>query len=367
MIRRFNAGTESNKAARVAARNVRALDARSPLLPCAVGLLIGAAAILTGAPKASAQVAVPSIVPYNFVTENPAAMRWGTPSRVGIAYTQAQQTTSPATKHDNFEGYGAGFRLGGEYFALGAEGYHEESTNKPFSNPETQDNSAAGLAVGLWHWLALGASETTGTQKSVDLTSVGQPLPTLKITNDESLAGISIRLGTWLFLGGASGQQKGKFTDNLPSIPATVNATLTSDVTKYGVGIRTGGSIVTHLEAYEIDTSKPNISGFSSTSALITQSNLSSSISKQTQQTGVAEINLGGFLLSYSTSHFTQDSPQPTVDQQAAVIGYAPFSGLTVVLRGLQSVTKQHTSTSAISSTTYNQYAVALTYLFAAK
>jgi hypothetical protein len=317
------------------------------------------AGLFIAAPSGFAQVAAPSLVPFSFVTENPAAMQWGTPSRVGAASLQAQQVTSPSSSNDNFGGYSGGFRIVGKHFSVAAEGEHLESTNKPYGPSESQDTVEGAIAVGLWDWLAIGAGQSNFLSNTVSPNNTNSvSTSTSSIGLDSTQGGISIRIGEWFFLGGGGGQESGSLKVNVSTLGQTT-ANALRNVTKYGVGIRTGGSVLTHFEFYEIDRTKFS---FSSASGPLT-AQVPTFSSKETQQTGVAEVNFGGFLLAYLASHTARDSGFNTTDEQQAAIGYAPVTGFTVVIFGTQTV-EHEPSGLTYGTITFTKYGLALTYLF---
>ena len=295
---------------------------------------------LMAASIAHAQVAAPSLVPFTFVTENPAAMQWGAPSRVGLAYAQAQAVTDPKSLNDNFDGYLGGLRLVGSRFSFAGEGSHFESSNKPYSVNEGEDTARGALAVRLGDIFSFGIGQQHSELKlwSPNLSNL------LQTTYDQTHGGFTFRFGEWFFLGAGGGQESvsGK------NLTTTLGSFSTSrDVYKYGVGIRTGGTILTHFEYYVVDKTK------------FANSTLNGG--HETDRTAVAELNLGGFLLAYSTTHYEFDTS--SADTDTADIGYAPYTGLTIVLHGEVTKGKDPTAT-LYPSTTTTRTGLAITYLF---
>jgi hypothetical protein len=185
-------------------------------------------------------VAVPSLIPFTFFSENPAVIQWGAPSRVGVQVFQAQQVTDPSTVKDNFQGYAGGVRGVWEYFSIAAEGSHQESTNKPFGPTETTDYGAAAIAVGLGrHFsIGLGTEHTEYGFSGFHIYKMMQVNQTK--TFDTPVAGLTVRLGEWLFLGGAIGREMFSLNNR---ITPTSNLPDQRDVYKYGAAIRAGGTV----------------------------------------------------------------------------------------------------------------------------
>lgn len=305
-------------------------------LVLALLFLIGLAA------PATAQVAAPALTPFSFVTENPAAMQWGTPSRIGAGLTTGQTVTNPVSpSHDNGSGVDGGLRLVGARFSIAAEAGELQSDNKPNNNQAEYQNTARGaLGVRLGDHLALGIG-----QSNEESQGAGIMAPT-RVTLATPQFGASIRLGEWFFLGGALGTDYIKFEDQAN---AKNDFSTTRNVYKYGVGIRTAGSIRTHLEYYVVDRSR------------FTESSLPGG--RDNARTGVAEFNFGGFLIGYATTHVERDQGQPTTDIDRGDIGYAPFAGLTIVARG-QVETDKLPAGAPYKTQTLTTYTLALTYLF---
>ena len=191
---------------------------------------------------ASAQVAAPALNPYSFVTDNPAVMQWGTPSRIGASYAQAQTVTDPTSVTDNFDGMGVGGRYVGPRFSAAADYTRLDSSNTPYNTgAEYHEIAQAALGVRLGDHLALGIGQQNDTQRVP-----AQPgVSAVRHNHETPQVGLSIRLGEWFFLGGSDGTESSKFEDLAAS---TNNMNTSRDVYTYGAGIRTGGSILTHCE-----------------------------------------------------------------------------------------------------------------------
>lgn len=170
---------------------------------------LGLACWLGWAWPAAGQVAAPSLTPFSFVTENPAAMQWGSPSRIGAGYSQGQSVTNPASPdHDNFSGQEGGARLVGSLFSLALDASQLQSDNKPNNNQSEFTNTARGaLGVRLGKHVALGIG-----QADEQIQSPGASAPT-RVTLQTPQYGVSLRLDEWFFLGGALGTESYKFED----------------------------------------------------------------------------------------------------------------------------------------------------------
>jgi hypothetical protein len=316
------------------------------------GLVLMGSVLAGTSHEAAAQVAAPSLVPFTFTTENPAAIQWGGPSRIGIGAGQQQVTASSGfTDNPNYTASGAGVRLVGERFSVSADTVRFDRVHKPATVPtgetdNSEDDNGA-IAAKLGSHLALGLGHSVNEQQSA-----GAIQPT-RIREITSQAGLSLRLGEWFFLGGSTGRDVVNYKD---FATATNDFHTQRDVTKYGVGIRTGGAVLTHLEYYVVDKQKYA----DRTSPLLVAANFGSG--HETSRTGVAEFNFRGLLLGYSTTHTELDTGGPTVDSDIADIGWAPYTGLTVVAHAQVSKFK---SPSPAFTLTGSLYAVTVTYLFA--
>ena len=306
------------------------------------------AATLLFAVTAWGQVAAPSLTPFDFVPENPAVMQWGSPSRIGAAAGQAQAVTTPSSTNpnpakvnDDYSLTGGGIRLVGRYVSAAAQYSELDSTTRPNNLAEYYQNAGAALAFRLSRSLAVGAGQINQTSRW------SQPGGSLRQDDQIPQLGLGLRLGEWFYLGGAAGEDYATYKDSLT--PAN-NFRTWHDVFKYGVGIRTSGTLVAHLEYYVVDYER------------YAKRNLVYA-GKLTANTGVAEFNLGGFLLGYTMTHTDRYSDAPATDTQRLDIGYAPFNGLSVVARG-QMDTQKYSASSGINNITTNTYAVLITYLF---
>ncbi len=314
---------------------------RAGLLASTLSPLLLAALLLAGAGSAQAQVAAPSLVPFGFVTENPAVMQWGAPSRVGVAYGQFQQTLDPPVGPAlNDTLYSAGIRLVGNYLSAAVDGTHTE-TSGVASFTANSDTLNGALGVRLGPMVTFGVAQNSRTVKVT-----GDPSPESDQVDAPGI-GVSVRLGEWFFLG--AGEAREYLSQTVTGVtPGTL--TTYRDIEKYGIGIRTGTTVLMHLEYYYIgrtnynDPILPNTIFFSG---------------KETQGVGVAEFIFGPILVGYRQSHVDRNSGEPTTDLQVADLGWAPRLGLSVTLHG----EVQQEKAAAFTNTT-TTYAVAAAYLF---
>ncbi len=299
---------------------------------------------------ASAQVAAPALNPYTFVTENPAVMQWGSPSRIGVSYAQAQTVTDPSSVTDNFDGMGVGGRYVGPRFSAAADYTRLDSSNTPFNTgAEYRETAQAALGVRLGDHLALGIGQQNDTQRAPNVPGVSA----VRHTHETPQGGLSIRMGEWFFLGGSGGTETYKFEDLMDS---SNNLNTSRDVYTYGVGIRTGGTVMTHFEYYVVDKSS-----WGNSNALLNSSIVPG---RENSRTGVIELNWGGALIGYSATHTERDTGVDTTDNYRAELGWAPPTGVTVVVLG--DVRRDSLpSGSFINSVTTTTYRLAITYMFA--
>ncbi|HUJ75253.1 MAG TPA: hypothetical protein VL359_10360, partial [bacterium] len=291
---------------------------RCGLVPWSAGAL--GALLLAGAPPpACGQFAAPSIVPFTFVTPNPAAMQWGAPSSVGAAESQSQQVSGAQGDKQNFLGAAAGLRLVGDYVSAAVEGSHEESRFQGL-NSHT-DLYAGALGLRLNDLLTLGIGQTHQDVRqgiSASPAPFNLPQQNAGLDGDSPALGLSLRLGETFFIGAAEARDYVKFTD-LSYLPGPPVTTYRNQVL-YGLGFRWGGAVLAHLEAYGIDKADyvdPAVVG-----------------GKETVRGGTLEFNIHGFLLAYNLSHTDRDAGFNSTDHGVLDIGYAPRQGLSIVAHG---------------------------------
>lgn len=293
-----------------------------------VGLL--ALLLAWGAPWAWAQVAVPEIGPgsvrtydsrltvlpsNSIVPENPAALRWGGPSRVVAGGLRGAASTATAGGSTSYNGTFAGLRAVGQMGAFAASTTHTTVKFPVAATLPRREKWMDSLALAFSYpgQLAWGVS---ATHYHADSTP-GYP-PIASINQEDShgwTAGFSWRMGEHLFLGGGYGEDKadlkGAYTGRTDRRHGMV-----------GVGLRGGGTLVWHLEAdrfrYDDNTDPAGLvrlPGY-----------------EVTQYT--AEGILGSWTLTYS-GYKLQDTtgPAPQVQGYSADFGFTPLYGLNLAWR----------------------------------
>jgi hypothetical protein len=308
----------------------------------AVAWLAAGLALLCMSGAASGQVAAPPLTPFSFVTDNPAAMQWGTPSRIGAAYSKGELVTDPVTVKDNSEGGSAGVRLVDRPAAGALEYSRIESTTRPFNQSEYNDTVRAALAIGLGKQISLGVGQTN------EQIETGGVSGQLRDSLETPVYGVTLRPVEWLYLGGAGGKESVKH-DNL-NFPAA-NYRTTRDIYMYGLGIRAGSDSAaqTHIEYYVKDRGK--------------YADASIAGGRETSRTAVAELAVASFLAGIAVTHTERDTGFPTSDETRVELGLVPTRGYALVVRR-QETTDTFPAGAAILSRTASVYTIAIMYQF---
>jgi hypothetical protein len=294
-----------------------------------------AAGLFWAAGTAWGQVAAPPLTPGTFALENPAAIKWGSPSRVGILGGNLNIDNNPGGPDVKATGFTAGVRLVGGMFAVAAEASQFKSEDVTIIWPGTtipvtahlkSDTQNIQAAVQLGNHIALGAGQRTENARNEGTSPV--PLPPLSRTlvGDEekkvtATAGVSLRLGEWFFIGAAGGQEKRDHTD----LYSDVSDSATRDVTSAGVGVRTGSTVLFHAEGYVIDKAK-----FPAATPPV----LRSPDERQTTG-GTVEFIVGRVLLGYNAEHTNfpnVNDDKDKADAQTVVVGWVPRTGLSIAV-----------------------------------
>ncbi len=250
------------------------------------------------------QIAAPSLVPGTFSSENPAAIKWGAPSRIGAAVVSQRDVDTPGNQKTDYAGASGGFRLVGETLALGAEGLHLEDLESNLH--DVRDFASAALALQTGNSIAWGLGYNSGKQT----------LNTVKTESREPNLGISLRLGEVWFVGGTVGRESLSSKDAL--IPA-LNFYGDRDVLRAGIGFRRGGTVLMHVEAFAIskldyDTKFGKFAG-------------------EDTSGGTLEFTFWSFLLGGSTRHTqVHNAVTDTIDLTTADVGWAPRQGISLTL-----------------------------------
>jgi hypothetical protein len=278
---------------------------------------------LSGAP-AHAQVAVPSLVPsaprigdpvfdvptVSFVTPNPAAMQWGSPSKWGggqIRSERQQTLPAPPSPIDEFSGLYIGFRKVEKTITFAAELLElSDDTNVPRTADWDVLDGAVAFQSGDSIAFGVGmdrTSTTTGTGNSLEFNTIS--------------LGMSIEVQSNVFIGFAIGTE---------DISSTFNGDDDRSVQKYGVAYRKGGAINTHFELYAVERDEAD--------------NFANEFTDVSTIVGVAEFNISNLLLAASISQTERDrigieSATVTFD-----LGWAPKNGLAVMFHQEQTTTE---------------------------
>ncbi len=294
---------------------------------------------------ARAQVAVPSLVPAaprigdpvydvptaSFVTPNPAAMQWGSPSKWGFGQIDSERRQTQPSQGTLVElsGIYVGFRKVAEDISFGAELL------------ELSDDSNAVLEAD-WDVLdgavAFQSGDNIAFGVGADRTSTSRNANSLEF--DAINLGMSIEVQSNVFIGFAIGTE---------DISSSFNGDDDRSVQKYGIGYRKGGTVNTHFELYAIEKDEAdNPSGeFTDVGTLV----------------GVAEFNLSNLLLaaSYSLTERERvllDTTTVTVD-----IGWAPKNGLAVMFHR-ENTTTEDTTPANESETETETTALSIAFQF---
>jgi hypothetical protein len=278
------------------------------------------AAILWAA-AAQAQVAVPSIVPGIYATENPAAIKWGAPTSVGMGYLESSSQRSQTGSTYGFSGASAGLRWVSERYAVAGEQTTLDSYQVPGFKEKT--SSASGqVAVQLGSSFAIGGGMDSRNLDGLDISALGGiynrayvPAGHLaRDTSQEGGGGISWRMGDTFFVGASGGRERFTVLDQTSGAFVLDGS---RDVVKAGIGYRRGGRVLTHVEVYSIqrqDFAPPGGTPFGGS----------------TLTAGVLEFNFSGLLVAYTTKGATA-TDQSTTTTSSYDIGLAGTRGLTFV------------------------------------
>lgn len=293
--------------------------------------LMGVLAALLGlcVPLAQAQVATPELAPaglrvydsrfpispmINIVPENPAAMQWGAPSRIGVGLLDGNKSDAFDGVSSSYDGNFGGFRWVRQRFSLGAEtgGFTVEFPGAPPLARLEKKQSSFALAFSWPESLAIGLATHKWTDDT--LSPPGGQRDTLEFSS--WTAGLSWRLGETFFVAGAFGQED--FQRTFPAVPGTEGR----DHYMAGLGLRGGGTLIWRLEVdtfHHDDFKDPVNMGFAPGYDLNQFS---------------AEGILGGWLLGGAAYDLKGLQPMaPSISGYSLDVGYAPLTGLTLTWR----------------------------------
>lgn len=215
-----------------------------------------AAALTAWAAPAAAQVAVPEIAPAgvrifssrqpialmnSLVPENPAALQWGTPSRISAGSIRGDKEDRFDGTSTGYNGTFAGLRWVREDVGLAVETAELEvdfPSQGSFAPRLEKSQRTAALSFTAPQWQAFGIGAVSSRQRTVSPPS-GQ---IEEIETDGWVAGVSWRLGESFFVGAGYGG------DELTRIVPQPEAQAERNHFMYGLGLRSGGALVWHLE-----------------------------------------------------------------------------------------------------------------------
>ena len=271
---------------------------------------------------ALAQVAAPRLLP-GFVTENPAVIQLGGPSRIGVARfdTEGEITnasTTPATVTDaESSGTLAGLRLVGDSISFAAQAFNLEGTEGSTLKLDLSFTSVA-LAIPIGDSLTLGAG-----QEKADFKFESTFPATLEFESSTNLVGVTLRLGGVFFLGAAFGNETLNVKQTVPAVPVqNFDADFEREHKRYGAAIYDNEGVKWHLEYAVMSkgSDQDDATGIS--------------IGKSEEKTGIIEVNAGGFLLSFRSKTLEEfdESVLPTVvsvteETKEINLGWVPESG----------------------------------------
>lgn len=305
---------------------------------------------------ALAQVAAPRLLPV-FVSDNPAVIQLGGPSRIGAARfdTESEITdtsTTPATVTDaETSGFLAGFRLVGESISLAAQTAQLEGTEGNTLELEFDITSVA-LAIPIGDFITLGAGRETAEIKFESTVPAS-----LDFESSTNLIGVTLRLGGVFFLGAAFGSETLKVIQTVPAIPVfNFEAEFERDHKRFGAAIYDNEGVKWHLE-YAVmikESDREDINGFQ--------------IEKSEEKSGIIEVNAGGFLLGFrsKTLEESDDSVLPAVvsiteKTNEITLGWVPESGWALAL-AVSETEREEASNNTIKED--SSIAVLLSFLF---
>lgn len=269
--------------------------------------------------SAQAQVALPRIIPgaprilntrfpievsNSIVPENPAALQWGGPSRIGGGAIVGVSSHAVPQLEGDISGQFAGFRLVGESIALAGE-MTEISLESDFGFPVEKSATTLAVSFRFPDSYAWGYSTTSSEMSVFDL------VETTTVEFDKTLIGISLRLSDEWYIGAAAGTEEAILA--LPS----PNDNLKRDIIMSGIGFRHIGSVIWHLEFSVADFDEfQDQTGTLSSGYVIRQ--------------GVLEMIYWNLLFSYTSYNLKGSGTRAdeTIEGFTVDFGYAPFSGL---------------------------------------
>lgn len=283
-----------------------------------------AALLLAGAGLLRAQVAAPTFVPAaplvlapeftfadtNIVPDNPAAMQWGIPSRVGGGMFNAEHRPEIGTNTD-YDGRFFGLRYVQEQWAFGADTIRMDGNR----NGYTERNDSAALSYRLGTNFAIGASLRLGEQKNNAFTE----------EENRTTAGLALFLGESVFIGVGIGR------DGYTRTPATGPTVDDSrDLLAAGVGFFVQGDWRWHLAYDVIDADSYNDG--------------TTDFGAYHRDEFRVQLQIGQLLLAGMDTNLELEDADGRVDAQTFDLGWVPIQGLAFGLRVMDSEERDNTA-----------------------
>jgi hypothetical protein len=246
-------------------------------------------------------------VPGTFTSDNPAAIKWGAPSRIGFGALVAKSVNQPSNTNYEYSGGGAGFRAVGETLAFGLSAAHIADMEAGFE--DVKDIASANVALQTGSSIAWGLGYNSGKTSQDSFES----------ETKESVFGISVRLGELWFAGATIGREAKNQKDT--SVPTRFSAE--RDTIQYGLGFRRGGSVLVHIEAFGGHKNELKDG--------------SVSLGSEDAAGGTMEFTFGPILIGGSAQHVTFHDVSTQFGIESADIttgdlGWAPRQGFSLVL-----------------------------------
>jgi hypothetical protein len=279
-----------------------------------------------------------------FTPDNPAALMWGGPSRIGLGHLEHKGPANGAMSSETINGDFIGGRWVGERIALGAE--YLSAADDAASVRLEQKLSSAQIAFKVADFLSFGVAldneELDTVQNLFTPAGTTIPVPVSTDTTDK-LLGVSLNLGDWLYLGYGAGSEEQQRTE----FGASQNAQ--RNVTQSGIAVRTLGTVRVYLAYDVIDRSDfSNVSGPAGDGV--------------TFSSGTAQLGVWNALVGYSqTDVHDKHTPNDTVQYSHYDMAWAPEKGLALAYRRAKLTLKPAL---APAEQTFSTDSIVATYLF---
>lgn len=275
--------------------------------------------------QASAQIAVARLSPASLsinaphtvpdragiIPINPAVLQWASPSLVSVGYLKTKSTWVAPVRlvpERNFEGAFGGGRFVGENFSIAGEVVILE--DKETDVQITANTNAVAGAFQIGNTFAMGAASRASTNVHSEFT-----LNTVSDTSNITEVGISLQLIENWFIGVSLGSEQ------ISRTAVHVNDTTFDekrDIVSYGLGFRSGGAVLVHLEIGVIEAATFEINGVKS--------------SGRVTNLGVVEFNVFNILLGYSAATTSITGTDRELSIIKAEIGFVPTEGIAITL-----------------------------------